>query len=259
MGRSFSSSAALMAILAFSACVPSGDSPAKARKADTAAWAEDPLVLRAPFEDNFDDRSATVASAGADARPADDGLGVDWVSTAAPGIWRVSGGKLCGAKAYNHGVWLRKPIPANARIEFDAISDSPTGDIKAEVWGDGKSYAKGASYTNATSYVVLYGAWKNTKHGIARLNEHGQDVSFIPVDPASGDKKNLPVARGQAYHLRIERTDGRVVKMFVDDTPIVNFNDATPLVGMGHDHVGFNDWETPVCFDNLKITPNPKS
>ena len=33
------------------------------------------------------------------------------------------------------------------------------------------------------------------------------------------------------------------------------FWDAEPLSGAGHEHFGFNDWDTPVCFDNLKITP----
>ena len=25
--------------------------------------------------------------------------------------------------------------------------------------------------------------------------------------------------------------------------------------GAGHEHLGFNDWDAPVCFDNLKVTP----
>ncbi len=257
--------AALFAISVLaSACVPSGDSPAKERKAASTSWAEDPLVLRAPFEESFERSISAAPDAGSgDARAIvavanDYGLGPNWYSTAAPGVWRVQAGKLCGQKAYNHGVWLRKPIPANARVEFDAVSDSPTGDIKAELWGDGKSYAKGNSYVEATSYLVLYGAWMNTKHGIARINEHGNDVSFVKVDPGSGEKKQLPVARGQVYHMRVERIDGKTVHMYVDDTLIANFNDATPLVGLGHDHFGFNDWETPVCFDNVKITPSPR-
>ncbi len=249
--------------LLVTACVPSGDSPAKGRKAETTQWAEDPNVLRAVYEEGFEGRlpfDAGISASDTGVRPQanDYGLGADWHTTAAPGIWRVQGGRLCGQKAYNHGVWLRRPIPANARIEFDAVSDSTIGDIKAELWGDGKSYAKGNSYVEATSYIMLYGAWANTQHGIARINEHGNDRSLIKVDLGSGDKKNLPVARGQLYHFRIERTDGKTVRMYVDDTLIANFNDATPLVGVGHDHVGFNDWETPVCFDNVRITPNPK-
>ena len=30
------------------------------------------------------------------------------------------------------------------------------------------------------------------------------------------------------------------------------FTDPEPLSGPGHDHFGFNDWEVPVCFDNVK-------
>lgn len=243
------------ALSLLTSCVPSGDGPSTQRKPEAKTWVESPGVLRSVFEDHFD--RVELGDAGGDAAPSD-GLGPDWLSTAAPGVWRVRSGKLCGKGARNHGVWLKKPIPANARIEFDAISDSPEGDIKMEAWGDGRSFARGNSYTNATSYVVLYGAWQNTKHGIARIDEHGKDTSFVPVDPSSGDKKNLAVARGQNYHIRVERTDGRTVRLFVDDTLIANFVDATPLMGIGHDHVGFNDWEAPVCFDNLQITPLPR-
>ena len=32
------------------------------------------------------------------------------------------------------------------------------------------------------------------------------------------------------------------------------FTDPEPLTSSGHDHFGFNDWEVPVCFDNVKVT-----
>ena len=31
--------------------------------------------------------------------------------------------------------------------------------------------------------------------------------------------------------------------------------DPEPLRGEGHEYFAFNDWETPVCFDNLVIHP----
>ena len=27
------------------------------------------------------------------------------------------------------------------------------------------------------------------------------------------------------------------------------------VAGAGHEHFGLNEWEAPVCFDNLKVTP----
>ncbi len=63
------------------------------------------------------------------------------------------------------------------------------------------------------------------------------------------------VARGQPYHFKVERADGKKVEWSVNGVVYFDLNDAEPLAGAGHEHVGFNDWEAPVCFDNLKITP----
>jgi hypothetical protein len=57
------------------------------------------------------------------------------------------------------------------------------------------------------------------------------------------------------YHFKIERSDGKTVRYAVDDTEILSLVDKSPLSGPGHDHFGFNDWQVPVCFDNLSITP----
>jgi len=32
-------------------------------------------------------------------------------------------------------------------------------------------------------------------------------------------------------------------------------SDPNPLQGRGHDHFGFNNWQSDLWFDNLKITP----
>ncbi len=63
------------------------------------------------------------------------------------------------------------------------------------------------------------------------------------------------VARGQPYHFKVERTDGKKVEWSVNGAVYFDFADPEPLAGAGHEHFGFNDWEAPVCFDNLKITP----
>jgi hypothetical protein len=181
------------------------------------------------------------------------GLGEDWNPTSA--VWRVRGGRLCGKGARNHPVWLKRRLPVNARIEFDATSTSSDGDIKAEVWGDGESAAEGVSYTNASSYIVIFGGWKNHFHVLARRDEHAPDRLQIKVDPDGGDWRAVPVRPNQTYHFKIERNDGRTVSWLVDDIELFNFTDPTPLRGPGHQHLGFNNWEVQVCFDNLMITP----
>jgi hypothetical protein len=221
------------------------------------------------FEDNFDHQiaaatapaelgaaaEASLSSSMASMAPGAS-LGPSW-SQAATNVWHIENGKLCGAMAHNHGVWLTRTLPVNARIEFDAISEDQDGDLKAEVWGDGRSFATGQSYTNATSYLTIFGGWHNTLHKLARLNEHGADAKEIKIDKTSDDPTEKPVTAGQVYHFKIERTDGKTVRWSVNGTEYLSWADPQPLAGIGHDHFGFNDWEAKVCFDNVKVTPLP--
>lgn len=177
-------------------------------------------------------------------------LGPEWNATN-PG-WRIAAGRLCGMGAKNHPVWLRRKLPVNARIEFDAVSISPDGDLKVEVWGDGKSFAKGNSYNDATSYLAIWGGWKNQFHVLARLDEHAQGRPEVKVS-AGGDYKTRPVVPNTVYHFKLERSDGKTVRWFVDDIEIIAFTDPNPLKGEDHQHLGFNDWDVQVCFDNLQI------
>lgn len=179
--------------------------------------------------------------------------GPDWNVTSP--AWRIEQGRLCGQNAHNHGIWLKRTLPVNARIEFDATAASKDGDLKAEIWGDGRSTATGTAYTNATSYLTIFGGWKNRFHVLARINEHAKDRPEITIDPGSADLRAQPVKAGVSYHFKIERDDGKTVHWYVDDIEILDYADKQPLKGKGHDHFGFNDWEVPVCFDNLKITP----
>lgn len=275
------------------ACVPPGNStPSDSGPSVTATPA--PVVrpsgnvMTAPFEDNFDrpgtmpallDASPALAmikdaailktsgeagkADGAEvvktdlplvSKPASD-LGPNWnqVNTT---LWHIENGKMCVAGAKNHGVWLNKVLPVNARIEFDASTDSADGDFKAEVWGDGQSAATSVSYTNATSYLAIVGGWKNTFHVLARINEHGADRQEIKIDKTSDDMKEKPVASGQTYHIKVERADGKTVRMYVDGVEYLAYTDPTPLVGAGHDHFGFNAyWDHKVCYDNVRVTP----
>ncbi|MGH7269315.1 MAG: hypothetical protein ACREJ3_02710, partial [Polyangiaceae bacterium] len=192
-----------------------------------------------------------VLSASAEIDP-----GPDWAPTL-PNLWHIESGRLCTEHARNHGIWLKRVLPVNARIEFDAVSSSPDGDMKAEFWGDGRSAATGISYTNATSYLTIFGGWHNTHHVLARINEHGADRKDIIVQANSDDPRARPATAGQMYHFKVERTDGRTVRWWVDGNEMLSYPDSDPLVGPGHDHFGFNDWDVRVCFDNVSVTPLP--
>lgn len=169
--------------------------------------------------------------------------------------WRLDSDQLCGAGARNQPIWLTRRIPENARIEFDAFSRSADGDIKVETWGDGLSGAAGLTYDDATSYLMIFGGWKNRFHVLARLDEHATDRIQLRTEPGSEDPRFRPVVPHESYHFAIERADGHTVRWLVNGIELAVLEDSTPLTGPGHDHFGFNVWEAPVCFDNLTITP----
>ena len=171
--------------------------------------------------------------------------------------YRIERGRLCVKGARNHPLWLRQRLPVNARITVEAEAGSDDGDIKLEAWGDGQAAATRVSYTDATSYLAIFGGWKNHYHVLARMDEHALDRHEIVIEPGSDDPREQPVLRGHHYRLKLERTDGRTVRFWVDDVEMLSFSDPLPLAAGGHDHFAFNDWENPVCFDHLVVEPLP--
>lgn len=161
--------------------------------------------------------------------------------------YRVEQGALSAKGAHNHPLWLRRRLPRDVRIELDAWSADPRGDIKVEVFGDGRSYDPDGNRYTATGYELIFGGWSNSLSILARLDEHGNDM-VRRTDPK--------VVPGQRYHWRIER-QRNVVTWYVDDmsAPFLRYEDARPLEGAGHEYFGFNNWEADTWFDNLVITP----
>ncbi len=209
---------------------------ARARAGDAAPPAADAdPPLREPFRDEFERTE----------------LGAAWRATSS--AWNLSEGRLCGQNARNHPVWLARRLPVNARIEFQASSE--TSDIKAEFWGDGRSAATGQSYSDATSYLTIFGGWQNRFHVLARIDEHAPDRREIKLVPGEADFTRSTVVPWRVYQFQVERRDGRTVRWRVDGVELLTYNDAQPLLGPGHEHFGFNDWQARVCFDNLQVTP----
>jgi hypothetical protein len=162
------------------------------------------------------------------------GLPKEW--TTASKAWRVAGGMLHGERAENEGVWLQVPLPDKVRVTFKAASASDDGDLKFEVFTDGRTHQSG--------YVGIFGGWKNSLNIIARLDEHGSDR----LVGAEGQK----VVKDRVYEMAVVRTDSRV-RWYVDGKPFLTYHDGKPLEGEGHRHFGFNDWHVPVRFDDVKV------
>jgi hypothetical protein len=169
-------------------------------------------------------------------------LGKNWKRTG--GNWTIEDGQLHVHGARNHPLWLLRTLPDDVRIDLDARSETADGDIKVELFGDGAASATSERYT-ATGYVVIFGGWGNSKNVLARMDEHG-------ADRVEGAPRRVEV--GRSYHLRIERR-GPDLSVWVDDELLLEMHDPEPLSGRGHDHFGFNNWQSDLWFDNLEISP----
>jgi hypothetical protein len=225
------SAAAIGALSLLCGCLPDGP-PTEEPMVVEAEEADAPLVR---FSDRFD-RTA---------------VGPDWRATGDG--FRIQDGALCVSEARNHGLWLAHRLPQRVRIEFDAWARSPEGDIKVELFGDGRSFARDDRYDHATGYVAVFGGWDNSRHVLARLDEHGKDRLEVLLSQGAEDPRALPVVPDRAYHFVFERRSIDRLTWTVNGVALLEYRDPTPLLGEAHAYFGFNDWTAPVCFDNLEI------
>jgi hypothetical protein len=187
-------------------------------------------TIETPFSDNFDRAE----------------LGPDWLDTSHAA--RIKDGKLNLVGAHNHPVWLRRKLPRNGQIDFDAVSQSPAGDLKVELYGDGESFDPDKGRYDPTSYMVVMGGWHNSKSIISRLGEH-EDAVKVARDRNGPEPLVVP---GKTYHFTVTRRGG-TVDWKIDGAPYLSWTDPEPLFGAGHEFFAINDWEADVSFDNLTI------
>ncbi len=172
-------------------------------------------------------------------------LGKDYFASGAG--YAIVDEQLSAKGARNHPLWLRRPLPRDVRIELDAWSTDVRGDIKIELFGDGRSYDPDGNRYLATGYELIQGGWSNSKSIIARLDEHAPDVV---------QRTQPRVTPKQRYHWRIERKGNKLTWWIDQDpAPFLELDDPDPLEGPGHEYLGFNNWETDTWFDNLVVTP----
>lgn len=156
-------------------------------------------------------------------------LGERWINRT--GRWRIEEGKLRIQKDRNQGLWLDFPLPSRVRVEFDAQALEEEGDIKCEIFASQPQHQAG--------YIVILGGWHNTVSVIARLDEHGQDRM----------ESGVRAEKGKWHHFVLVRTSGSL-RWYLDGNLVLEFRDEEPLQGR---YFGFNNWNSLVLFDNLKI------
>jgi hypothetical protein len=171
-------------------------------------------------------------------------LGSDWRDTG--GHYRVEKGQLVASQARHHPLWLRRPLPPDAAIEFDAWTNSPQGDIRVVLYGDGESANPAGEGCQSTGYALVFGGWGNKLSVICR----GADAQGGHVRARS----DWPVVPGRQYHFYINRKGG-VLSWSISGHEMMEWTDPAPLRGPGHTAFGFDGGDNEVIFDNLTITP----
>ena len=231
-----------------------------------------PVVAAVPYQDKFD--RATLGDA--------------WWSNG--GLWRIVDGQVYSPGVGNNPLWLKARLPADVRVEFDVRSEGADGDVKWEMFGDGRNHS--------TGYLFLFGAWRNRESRIAKLDEHALTADELRTQLAAqarplprqmdlldslsapftewsarrdleklqGGKyystetpfvvkrADLKVERGRKYHMVVTKKGG-LLRWEMDGQLALELNDPSPLSGSGHDRFGFSSWSNDTYFDNLQITP----
>ena len=201
------------------------DSGRPQRLRDTGDVEAKPLITE-PFADSFERAE----------------LGADWKATA-PDAWKLENGHLKVEKAYNHPLWLMRKLPRDVQIDFDITSFGPDGDLKAEFFGDGKSFAADKGAYTSSGYVAIFGGWRNTISTLVRQYEH---------DPNRKERADRKVEVGRPYHFTITRQGTRIA-FKLDGQDFLEIEDPQPMYGPGHEFFGFDNWEVPTSIDNLRI------
>lgn len=153
------------------------------------------------------------------------------------GSWRVENGALV---TKGGTLVSAKPLTGLQRIEFDAVAANETcSDLSSFIQAGEKDFLK-------TGYFAQFGGAGNTVNGLRR-----QGVTL--------EKRNKPKITPGKVHKIVTECDGNHVRLIVDGETIFDHVDDHPLLGEGHDRLGFYFW-TPTSIDNVKVfTAEPKN
>jgi len=171
-------------------------------------------------------------------------IGSSWRDSG--GNYRIVNGELAATSPRHHPLWLRKQLPRDVAIEFDAHTASPDGDIRVTLFGDGKSTNPDDEGCQSTGYELVFGGRKNQLSELCR----GRQASA----GHQGARTDWPVVPDRPYHYYITRKGGEIA-WYIGGHEMMTWTDPEPLTGKGHEAFGFDGGETEVFFDNLVIAP----
>ena len=191
-------------------------------------------------------------------------LGPDWLNTGAP--YRIENGRLVFEMAHNHPLWLNRTLPRDLQIDFDCTALSPAGDVKVELFGDGRSFeSEPDDVRSATRSTRRPDTSSSSAAGTtsSRRWSKQQEHSWQYDKKAYRAAPTCRCRRAGPYHWTITRTRirrlGAHLDWKLDGQPFIAWDDPHPLDGPGHDHFAFEGWESPIACGDLEDPAAPSA
>lgn len=128
---------------------------------------------------------------------------------------------------------MTRSFPGLQKLEFEVtVSPNPgVSDVSPFIQADTHSLQSG--------YFIRFGGNYNKDSGIIRQGKTMQEAA-LSIEP-------------EKTHKVVAEYDGTQIRLTVDGKVVVAFSDAYPLVGEGHDRIGFYTYEGIAKIRNLKV------
>jgi len=167
----------------------------------------------------------------------------DWVVTM--GTARIAEGNLYlqADIEYAEIVLLKPKLESpSVRVIFDAFISGGVAisDLSAFLNSNYSILAKNKGCEGA--YLFQFGANNNTVNRLRRLGK------IIPET----ERKDILLEPFRIYKIEIVNDFGQI-KMSIDGAAIFEWQDAQPLWGAEHCHIGFYTWKSEIAIDNILV------
>ena len=160
-----------------------------------------------------------------------DGLGEHW--RVLSGKWRISDGKLACGDVSENVILLAGEYPGYQRVTFEAVTD-------AERPCDLSTFIHSGPSATDCGYFLQFGGSGNTfnslrRNGVFTLCKCEQRF----IEPGK-------------VHRVVAEFDGAAARLTVDDKVVLEYLDAAPVHGQGHDKLGFYVYSSG-AIDNVRV------
>ena len=158
-------------------------------------------------------------------------LGKDWASLS--GKWRIAAGKLACGELSDNQILLTRSFPGFQRVEFDALAEGKRP-------CDLSTFIHSGPAGSPCGYFLQFGGSGNTFNSLRR------DGVFTTCQC---EKRFITPGK---VHKIVAEFDGAAARLTVDGQVVLEYLDAAPVLGAGHDKLGFYIY-TSGAVDNVRV------